>query len=97
MDIQTGSLVKLDQFKVEGKVLEISENTVLIEHGIIQDGVSKIITQWYSKELVTGVIETEKVEAKVEVPVKSKKKKNKKGKKAIPVEFGIIPDPNKSI
>lgn len=90
--MKTGDVVKLGQFKVEGKVLQILEDSVLVEHEIIRDGQSRVVNQWYSKDLVTGVIETEEVEIKVEVSVKPKKKKNRKKSK---IEFGIIPDINK--
>lgn len=93
MIFNIGDLVRLDQFKVEGKVLEISESTVLIEHRIIHDGVSKIITQWYSKELVTDVRQI--VENKVKLPVVKSKKNRVNKKKNNKIEFGIIPDTNK--
>lgn len=92
MIFQIGDSVRLDKFKVEGKVLQILSDSVLVEHGIIQDGRSKIISQWYSRELVTGVKETEEV--KVDAPVKPKK--NRVNKKKTKIEFGVIPNPDQS-
>jgi phage pi2 protein 07 len=95
MNFNVGDLVRLDKFKVEGKVIQILSDSVLVEHMIIQEGRSKIVNQWYFRDLVTDVKETEEVKVDV-LPVKPKKNRvNKKGKKAISVEFGIIPNPNK--
>ena len=66
------SKVLVGSSKVEGIVVEIGEDSVLVEHMIMADGREKNIKQWYSIGVVEEAIE--KVEVEIERKVKFSKK-----------------------
>jgi heterodisulfide reductase subunit A-like polyferredoxin len=91
--------------KVEGVVVEIGGDSVLVEHMIVADGRDKKIKQWYGVGIVEEVIEkveVEKIITEISAATKESGKRIGKSLKKTnevidkKIELGIIPEKSDS-
>lgn len=85
--MEVGSKVLVGSSKVEGIVVEIGEDSVLVAHKIMAEGREKNIKQWYGFGVVDEVVN------KVEEEKKTKYSKKVKSKvEDTKIELGVIPE-----
>ena len=53
--LEIGSKIEIKQFDITGEIVESDKTSVLVKYFAKIDGQTKVVNQWYDKELCTEI------------------------------------------
>lgn len=80
--MKIGNEVEIKMLNVIGEIVEVGEDSILVEHDIVRDGIRRVVKQWYSIGICSE-FEDEEVIVEVEEFLELKDKTGS-------IELGVI-------